>query len=288
DGRLLRPYATAEGRWRIKATRQDVDPRFLDVLFAYEDKRYQSHTGVDPFALGRALSQLLINGRIVSGGSTISMQVARLLEPRTERSFAAKLRQIVRPIELERSLGKAGILAFYLSLAPYGGNLEGIRAASLAYFGKEPRRLSLAEQALLVALPQSPELRRPDRSADAARAARDRVLDRIDAAGLVPADEVARARLESVPTGHKPMRMRGRPAAAAMGAARPPRSFHRLTIDGTLQKALEELARDRAHALGPNISVAILAVDHGSGEILARVASADYFDATRAGQVDMT
>src|SRR5262249_24270432 len=175
-----------------------------------------------------------------------------------------------------------------LSLAPYGGNLEGIRAASLAYFGKEPRRLSLAEQALLVALPQSPELRRPDRSADAARAARDRVLDRIDAAGLVPADEGGRARLEWGPRGGNRMRMRAPDAAAAIVAAAPPRSFHRLTIDGTLHKALEELARDRAHALGPNISVAILAVDHGSGEILARVASADYFDATRAGQVDMT
>ena len=288
DGRLLRPYTTAEGRWRIKATREDVDPRFFNVLFAYEDKRYQSHAGVDPFALGRALSQLLINGRIVSGGSTISMQVARLLEPRTERSFAAKLRQIVRAIELERSLGKDEILALYLSLAPYGGNLEGIRAASLAYFGKEPRRLSLAEQALLVALPQSPELRRPDRSADAARAARDRVLDRIVAAGLVPADEVARARLEPVPTGRKPMPMLAPHAADAIVAAAPDRILHHLTIDATLQKALEELARDRAHALGPNISVAILAVDHGSGEILARVASADYFDATRAGQVDMT
>src|SRR5262249_2033202 len=155
-------------------------------------------------------------------------------------------------------------------------------------FGKEPRRLSLAEQALLVALPQSPELRRPDRSADAARAARDRVLDRIVADGLVPADEVARARLEPVPTGRKPMPMLAPPAGVPIVAAGPDRGFHRLTIDATLQKALEELARDRAHALGPSISVAILAVDHGSGEILARVASADYFDVTRAGQVDMT
>jgi len=288
DGRLLRPYTTAEGRWRLKATREDVDPRFFDVLFAYEDKRYLSHRGVDPFALGRALTQLVVNGRIVSGASTLSMQVARLLEPRTERSFAAKLRQIVRAIELERSLDKDEILALYLSLAPYGGNLEGIRAASLAYLGKEPRRLSLAERALLVALPQTPELRRPDRSVDAARAARDRVLDRVAAAGIVPADEVARARLEPVPTGRKPMPMLAPHAADAIVAAAPDRNLHRLTIDATLQKALEDLARDRARALGSGISVAILAVDHGSGEVLARVASADYFDAARAGQVDMT
>jgi penicillin-binding protein 1C len=134
----------------------------------------------------------VLNGRIVSGASTISMQVARLLEPRSERSFAAKLRQIVRAIELERSLSKDEILALYLSLAPYGGNLEGIRAASLSYFGKEPRRLSLGESALLVALPQAPELRRPDRSVEAARNARARVLDRIAAAGVVPLDESAR------------------------------------------------------------------------------------------------
>src|SRR6266545_1645279 len=150
DGRLLRPYTTPEGRWRLPATRADVDPRFFDILFAYEDKRYAQHHGVDLLALGRALSQLMLNGRIVSGASTISMQVARLLEPRSERSFAAKLRQIVRAIELERALSKDQILALYLSLAPYGGNLEGIRAASLSYFGKEPRRLTLGEAAMLV------------------------------------------------------------------------------------------------------------------------------------------
>ena len=129
------------------------------------------------------------------------MQVARLLEPRPSARFGAKLRQMVRAIELERALSKDEILALYLSLAPYGGNLEGVRAASLAYFGKEPRRLTLGEAALLVALPQSPEQRRPDRSIEAARNARDRVLDRVAAAGAVPADEVARAKQEPVPDG---------------------------------------------------------------------------------------
>ena len=145
EGRLLRPYTTAEGLWRLPATRADVDPRFFKLLFAYEDKRFAEHHGVDPWAVARAATQLVRNGRIVSGASTLSMQVARLLEPRTERSLMAKLRQMVRAIEIERSLSKDQILALYLSLAPYGGNLEGIRAASLAYFGKEPRRLTLAE-----------------------------------------------------------------------------------------------------------------------------------------------
>jgi len=162
DGKLLRPYTTPEGRWRLPATRENVDPRFLELLLAYEDKRFRAHHGVDPLALGRALTQLITHGRIVSGASTITMQVARLLEPRAARSFKAKLRQMVRAIEIERALSKDEILALYLSLAPYGGNLEGVRAASLAYFGKEPRRLTLGEAAMLVGLPQSPEQRRPE------------------------------------------------------------------------------------------------------------------------------
>jgi penicillin-binding protein 1C len=288
DGRLLRPYATPEGRWRLPATRESVDPRFLALLLAYEDKRFNAHHGVDPLALGRAFSQLLRDGRIVSGASTISMQVARLLEPRTERSLAAKLRQMVRAVEIERILSKDEILALYLSLAPYGGNLEGVRAASLAYFGKEPRRLTLGEAAMLVALPQSPEQRRPDRSLEAARSARDRVLDRVAAAGVLPLDEVARAKQEPVPNGRQPMPMLAPHAADAAVAAAPDRGLHRLTIEATLQRNLEELARERARALGPDISVAILAVDHATGEVRARVASADYFDTRRAGQVDMT
>ncbi len=258
------------------------------MLLAYEDKRFATHRGVDPLALGRAVVQLISHGRIVSGASTITMQVARLLEPRAERSFAAKLRQMVRALELERALSKDDILALYLGLAPYGGNLEGVRAASLAYFGKEPRRLTLGEAAMLVALPQSPEQRRPDRSIAAARNARDRVLDRVAAAGVVALDEIARARQEPVPDGRKPMPMLAPHAADAVVAAAPDRGFHRLTIEATLQNNLEELARERARALGPDISVAILAVDHATGEVLARVASADYFDARRAGQVDMT
>src|SRR5215831_15256408 len=118
DGRLLRPYATPEGRWRLPATRGNVDPRFLELLLAYEDKRFRAHHGVDPLALGRAVAQLITHGRIVSGASTITMQVARLLEPRAARSFKAKRRQMVRAIEIERALSKNEILALYVSLAP--------------------------------------------------------------------------------------------------------------------------------------------------------------------------
>jgi penicillin-binding protein 1C len=288
DGKLLRAYATSEGRWRLPASEKDVDPRFPKLLFAYEDKRFRAHHGVDVAALARAAVQFAASGHIVSGGSTITMQVARLLEPREYRSLGAKLRQIVRALEIERALSKDQILALYLTLAPYGGNLEGIRAASLAYFGKEPRKLSLSEAALLVALPQSPELRRPDRFPDVARAARDRVLDRAAAAGVVLRDEIARAQSVSVPRERKPLPVLAPHAADQVVAAEPDRRIHRLTIDAGLQKALQELALERARALGPQISVAILAVDNESGEVRARVGSADYFDERRAGQVDMT
>jgi len=288
DGRLLRAYLTDEGRWRLPATRDDVDPRFLDALLAYEDKRFFSHHGVDPLAMMRAAYQLVSQGHIVSGGSTLTMQVARLLEPRQERSVAAKLRQTVRALQLEWALSKDEILRLYLTLAPYGGNLEGIRAASLAYFGKEPRRLTLGEAALLVALPQSPEYRRPDRFADKARAARDRVLDRIAGDGAFSPSEIDRAKTEPVPDARKAMPLSAPHAADEAMSALPGQKAIRLTIDGRLQRRLESLARERSTALGAAMSAAIVVVDNDTGEILARVASPNYFDASRAGQVDLT
>ncbi len=287
DGRLLRPFALSDGRWRLPVRTEDVDPRFLAALLGYEDRRFHSHGGVDILALARAAGQFTTHRRIVSGASTITMQVARLLEPRAERSLGAKVRQIVRAIALERALGKDAILALYLSLAPYGGNLEGVRAASLAYFGKEPRKLSLSEIALLVALPQSPEARRPDRSAAAARAARDRVLDRLAMRGIVAAADVARAKGEAVVAGRRPMPMLAPHAAETAVAQAPQRCLHRLAIDAPTQQKLQDLARERAVGLGREVSAAILAVDHASGEVIAHVGSSDYFDARRAGQVDM-
>jgi penicillin-binding protein 1C len=287
-GKLLRAYLTSEGRWRLPATRQEVDPHFLEALLAYEDKRFFVHRGVDPLAMMRAAYQLVTHGRIVSGGSTLTMQVARLLEPRQKRSVDAKLRQTIRAIELEWALSKDEILGLYLTLAPYGGNLEGLRAASLAYFGKEPRRLTLGEAALLVALPQSPEYRRPDRYPGAAKRARNRVLDRIAGHTSFSAVEIASAKEERVPTGRKPMPLLAPHAADQAVMASPTESVLRLTIYARLQKTLERLARDRAETLGPDLSVAMVVIDNASGQVLARVASPDYFDQRRAGQVDLT
>src|SRR5690606_31273232 len=162
------------------------DRRFIDMLLAYEDKRFAEHRGIDWSAMLRAAGQFGgAGGRPVSGGSTLTMQVARLLEKERTRSLAAELRRMVHAGRGGGGLSKDQILTLYLSLAPYGGNIEGIRAATLAYFGKEPSRLTVAESALLVALPQSPEARRPDRDPDAARAARGLVLERMVTEGVL-------------------------------------------------------------------------------------------------------
>ena len=289
NGKLLRAYAMADGRWRLPVdAKANVDPTYLKLLFAYEDKRFYSHGGVDPLALTRAAIQFVTRGHIVSGGSTITMQLARLMEPRHERSVYAKLHQMVRAVEIERQLSKDQILNLYLALAPYGGNLEGIRSASIAYFGKEPKRLTLAESALLVALPQSPENRRLDRHPQEAQIARDRVLDRMVEEGTVSNEDAVAAKAVPVPRMRKSI-----PILAPHSADRAVATFRNLpvvslTLDSNLQKNLEALARDRAVTLGPNISVGIVAVDNESGDVLARVGSPDYFDDKRAGQVDMT
>ncbi len=289
NGKLLRAYAMADGRWRLPVdARTGVDPSYLKLLLAYEDRRFYSHEGVDPLALGRAAFQLVSRGHIVSGGSTITMQLARLMEPRRERSVYAKLRQVVRALQIERQLNKDQILNLYLALAPFGGNLEGVRAASIAYFGKEPKRLSLAESALLVALPQSPETRRLDRYPEVARTARDRVLERMVEEGGVSVEDALQAKATPVPRLRKPMPILAPHSADQAIATLKDADVIALTLDSSLQKVLEALARDRAIALGPNISVAIIAVDNESGDVLARIGSPDYFDERRAGQVDMT
>lgn len=289
NGKLLRAFAMADGRWRLPVdATTDVDPGYLNLLLGYEDQRFYSHAGIDPLALGRAARQLLTRGHIVSGGSTITMQLARLIEPRQRRSIYAKLHQMVRALQLERELTKGEILNLYLTLAPFGGNLEGIRAASLAYFGKEPKRLSLAQSALLVALPQSPERRRLDRHPAAARAARDRVLMRMVEDSRIGAEDARRAMAVPVLRTRRPFPMLASHSADQALATNKDSNLIRLTLESGLQRQLETLARDRAAALGPDISVGIIAVDNATGDVVAHVGSADYFNERLAGQVDMT
>lgn len=288
DDALLRVFATPEGRWRVKADLRATDPTFLAVLIAYEDKRFRSHHGVDPLAIGRSLWQLAVHRRVVSGGSTLTMQLARLLEPRPDRTLGAKFLQMVRALQLEQRLSKDEILEWYLTLAPYGGNLEGIRAASLAYFGKGADRLRLAEAALLVALPQSPERRRPDRHAAVARAASLRVLERAAASGLVDAGEVERVAGLDFEAVRRPM-----PALAAHLAARarqnkPGQLRHQTRLKRSVQASFEAVARAAAERLNGRVSVAMVMADSRDGSILAQVGSPNYFDGRRAGWLDMS
>jgi penicillin-binding protein 1C len=216
------------------------------------------------------------------------MQVARLIEPQAGKSVAAKFAQIMRAVKIERRTDKTGVLDLYLSVAPYGGNIEGVRAASLAYFGREPKRLSVAEASLLVALPQAPEPRRPDRNPAAARAARDAVLDRVFARGVINEAERDAAKREAVPRERRAFPMLAAHASEAALRRAPEQRIHRLTLDAKLQASLERLAREAAVGLGPKLSCAILVVDNASGEIRAHVGAADYFSQERAGAIDMT
>ena len=129
NGTLLRVYTVEEGRWRLSATPDAVDQGYLDLLIAYEDKRFYTHSGVDPRAILRATAQALWNGEVVSGASTLTMQVARLLEDSGTGQLSGKLRQARVALALERHLTKQQILQIYLERAPFGGNIEGVRAA---------------------------------------------------------------------------------------------------------------------------------------------------------------
>ncbi|WP_425431769.1 penicillin-binding protein 1C [Gemmobacter aquatilis] len=288
NGILLRAYTVGDGRWRMTVEPEAVDPRYIEMLVAYEDKRFWQHGGVDGWAILRAVAQAAWNGRVVSGGSTLTMQVARLLEDSGTGQVAGKLRQARVALALEQQLTKRQILQLYLNLAPFGGNLEGVRAASLAYFGKEPRRLTPAEAALLVAIPQAPESRRPDRHLQAAIAARGRVLARALGDGVISAEEAEAVRGEPVPQARKPVPMLAPHLADRMRAAEPQNPRITLTLDAGLQKALEALARDAVAGKGDQLQIALLAADPVSGEVLASVGSAGFLADRRQGFVDMT
>ncbi|KQT54920.1 penicillin-binding protein 1C [Aureimonas sp. Leaf454] len=287
DGELLRAFAIADGRWRLDVSIGGVDPRFVAMLTAWEDKRFFEHGGVDGRAVLRAAWQSVRHLRVVSGGSTLSMQVARMSKG-LPTGIGAKGEQVLTALALERSRTKDEILGLYLKLAPYGGNLEGIRAATLAWFGKEPRRLTAAEAALLVALPQSPERYRPDLHPERAKRARDRVLDRMAVLGILTPGEALRARAEPMPTGRRALPILAAHATERMRASHPGEAKIRLTVDKGLQERLETYARARAGAMAKPLSLALLVSDHRTGEILASVGSPDLFDGGRQGHVDLT
>jgi len=286
DGTPLRAFADAQGVWRYPVVPDEVSPLYLDALLHYEDRWFWHHPGVNPVSLLRAGGQWLLRGRIVSGGSTLTMQVARILDPHSRTPWG-KLKQILRSLQLEAHLSKREILTLYLEHAPFGGTIEGVETASRAYLGKPAARLSRAEAALLTVLPQSPSRWRPDRHPERARAARDKVLDRMAELGIWTRAEVDDAKIERVVS-----RSLRAPMSAAL-LARRLRGGHRAstriasTLDASLQRTLEERVASYFSNLPPRTSAALLVVDNATMEARAYVGSVEFGDKARLGDVDM-
>lgn len=269
-GTPLRAFPTPEGRWRFQAHLDDIDPLFIEALLQVEDKRFNAHFGVDPLAMVRASLTSLSAGRIVSGGSTITMQTARLLEPR-ERTIPSKLIEMVRAVQLEARLSKQEILELYLTLAPYGGNLEGVRAASLGWFGHEPARLTDDQIALLIALPQSPEVRRPDRKPENAKAARADIAGKLEALNLLTAQRAGELKQAALPTRQAFPNRAWHASAQARRLSQD--SDIVSTLDASFQADLEALLAKQAAPLGPNVQIAAMVVDIPSRAVRASIGS---------------
>ena len=283
EGRILSVLPAPGGFWRLATRPEDVSPILLDLLIAAEDRRFYQHPGIDPLALGRAAGQWLRAGRVVSGGSTITMQAARLLEPRP-RGLRAKAIEIFRAFQLEARFSKREILTIWLTLAPQGGNIEGIRAGALAWFGRPAQRLDAAEAALLIALARRPAALSPDRHAEAARAARDDVLRRRGAAMLSPEDQ-ALALAAPLPNARLPMP--GLAPHLARELARQGDSPIRSSLGAGLQRASERLANEALARLPERASVALIIADLRTRETRALVGGA-FGAENRAGSLDLT
>ena len=285
DGTPLWRFADANGVWRYPVQTREVSPYYLDALLTYEDRWFYRHPGVNPLALVRASWQNLTGARVVSGGSTLSMQVARLLDPHS-RTFLGKLRQLWRTAQLEWHLSKDEILNLYLNRAPFGGTLQGVAAASWAYLGKSPAQLTYAEAALLAVLPQAPSRLRPDRHPQRAQQARDKVLRRLGEFQVWPQSAVDEALQEPLL-----LAPRLEPSLAPLLARRlnrpdsPP--LIRTTLDATLQRRLEDLLLGWRARLPEYTSAAILVVEEETMAVRAYLGSVDINDAKRFGHVDM-
>ncbi|MCB2242700.1 peptidoglycan glycosyltransferase PbpC [Salmonella enterica] len=285
DGTPLWRFADAGGIWRYPVTIEEVSPRYLEALINYEDRWFWRHPGVNPFSVARAAWQDLTAGRVISGGSTLTMQVARLLDPHP-RTFGGKIRQLWRALQLEWHLSKRDILTLYLNRAPFGGTLQGIGAASWAYFGKPPARLSYADAALLAVLPQAPSRLRPDRWPERAEAARNKVLDRMAAQGVWPAETVRESREEPVWLAPRQMPQLA-PLFARMMLSKSQSDKIVTTLDAGLQRQLEDLARAWKGRLPARSSLAMIVVDHTDISVRGWVGSVDLNDDSRFGHVDM-
>ncbi|HEY7215306.1 MAG TPA: penicillin-binding protein 1C [Thermoanaerobaculia bacterium] len=286
-GQPLRFFLPADERWRFPVRLSELPPELPKALVASEDRRFYRHFGVDPVAVMRAAWSNLKSGEVVSGASTIPMQVARMAEP-GPRTLASKIRESFRALQLERRFDKDEILEIYLNLVPYGGNVEGVGAAAWFYFGKEPDQLSLGEIALLTALPRSPAGYDPTLHPRAARTARDRVLRQLADRGAFPRREIAEARNQPVP------RVRRRPPFAAphftemVASQLPEETRIRTTLDRRTQEIAEaQVARRIRELRDTGIgNAAVVVIDNETRAVRALVGSAGFRETYFQGQVN--
>ncbi|MBK8267581.1 MAG: penicillin-binding protein 1C [Planctomycetes bacterium] len=282
SGETILAVTGSDEHWRRPVPLADMSPWLCQAIVAVEDERFAWHPGVDPIAVCRAALDSAKAGRVVSGASTLTMQLCRMASPRS-RSVTAKIIESFRAVQLELAWSKPQILETYLNVAPFGGNIRGVAAAADFYWGKRPADLSLGEAALLAGLPQSPEKYRPDRHIEAARRRRNHVLSRMVELGQIDASQEALAKCELVLTRKKLRRtgMRG----VAWAALSQRGGGGRTTIDWPLQLEIERLVGEHAAHLAPKTQVAVLAVDIESAEIRAWVGSTGAADPIN-GQVD--
>jgi len=277
-------FTNDEGMWRFSAHLEDLDPDFVKRLIVIEDKRFYYHWGVDVFAILRATGSLIKNGRIVSGASTITMQTARLLEPRS-RHIGSKFLEMIRAIQIERRLNKQEILELYLTLTPYGGNIQGVRAASLIWFDREPKYLTPAQQALLIALPQAPEARRPDRRPHIAQTARTEILTRLERKNALSSAMMQEAIISPIPLKRTPLQRDGWHLSLEIANQRKDqlrRGDHKderikTSLDLSLQQMTQNSIRQylkskQAEDIDKTTSAAMI-IDNHSREVLALVGS---------------
>ncbi len=287
NGELLYAGLTSDQKWRLYAPETAISPELAAAIVHKEDRWFYAHPGVNPFAVARALVNNASQRKRTSGASTINMQVVRLLEP-APRTYAHKLREMFRACQLTLLYSKREVLQLYLNRLPYGGNLEGIRTASLFYLDKEPAQLSPAEVAALSVVPNRPSTLRPGRNNDELIQARNHWLRRFGREGIFTADEVASALQEPF----APQR-RNAPSQAPHLVRRllrdqPDVREIKASIDAELQGRVERLLQDYVRRLQPYgiQNACAMLVDNANCQVLAYVGSADFMDPRDGGQVD--
>lgn len=289
DGTWLRIFTTADGggMWRVPVSRDELPAHLVQAVLTFEDQRFYRHPGVDPLALIRAAGQAVRAGRIISGGSTLTMQIARMLErrPRTVRS---KLIEMFHALQLELRYSKDELLTMYFDLAPYGGNIEGVGAAAWFYFGKQVAQLNLEEAASLAALPNAPTLLRPDRDPARLRRRRDDVLARMAAAGVVDTAAARRASQIEVTAERRAAPMLAPHFTQRVHRARPGVPRVRTTLDASLQHRVSRLLADHVDGIAAHgiSNGAVVVLDNETAAVKAYVGSRGFFDAAIDGQVD--